>query len=101
MKQKLNTIKNNPEFQKKLQKMKPSRSIWGVLGVVVVFFVPEIMSYFWSNEINHYFANLAQTMPSEKMASLLEFLGKELFNGEVSWINIGLGVLFLVWLFRK
>ena len=101
MKEKLNTIKNNPEFQKKLQEMKPSRSIWGVLGVVLFFFVPEFMSYFYSPEINHYLTNLAQTMPSDKMASLLTYLGNELFNGEVSWINIGLGIAFLVWLFRK
>ena len=103
MKQKLNNIKtnlkNNPEFQEKLQEMKPSRSIWGVLGVVLIFFVPEIMSYFYSVEINHWVTELAQTAPSQEIASLLEWSSEKLFNGEVSWLNIGLGVAFMVWLF--
>lgn len=101
MKQKLNNIKNNPGFQEKLQQMKPSRSIWGFLGVLLFFFVPEVMSYFWSNEINLYITNLAHAMPNKELATLLKWLGKELFTGEISWLNIGLGVVFLVWLFRK
>ena len=105
MKQKLNNIKtnlkNNPEFQEKLQQMKPKRNIWGLLGVVLVFFVPEIMSYFYSVEINQWVTNLAQTAPNQEIATLLEWSSEKLFNGEVSWLNIGLGVAFLVWLFRK
>ena len=101
MKQKLNNIKNNPEFQKKLQKMKPSRSIWGVMGVVLVFFIPEVMNYFWSDEINLHIVNLAHTIPNEELATLLKWTSKELFDGQISWINVGLGVTFLVWLFRK
>ncbi|MBU1667942.1 hypothetical protein KKC13_05945 [bacterium] len=101
MKQKLNNLKNNPEFQDKLQQMKPSRSILGVLGVILVFFVPEIMSYFYSVEINHWVVELAQTASSENIGNLLEWSTQKLFTGEVSWINIGLGVAFMVWLFRK
>jgi len=102
MKQKLNNIKsnlkNNPEFQEKLQQMKPRRNIWGVLGVVLIFFVPEIMSYLYSIEINHWVSQLAQTSPNQEIGSLLEWSSGKLFNGEVSWLNIGLGVAFLVWL---
>jgi len=105
MKQKLNNIKtnlkNNPEFQEKLQQMKPKRNIWGLLGVVLVFFVPEIMSYFYSIEINQWVTELAQTAPNQEIDSLLEWSSKNLFNGEVSWLNIGLGVAFLVWMFRR
>ncbi|WP_295419803.1 hypothetical protein [Sulfurovum sp.] len=101
MKQKLNNLKNNPQFQEKLQQMKPNRSIWGVLGVVLVFFVPEIMSCFWSDEINFKINLLAQSAPSRELGTLLEWMGKELFNGQISWVNVGLGVVFLVWLFRK
>lgn len=105
MKQKLHNIKtnlkNNPEFQKKLQDMKPKRNIWGVLGVVLFFFVPEVISAFYSAEVNHWIAQLAQRSPSQEMGSLLEWLSKQLFTGDVSWINIGLGVALLVWMFRK
>jgi len=103
MKQKLNNIKtnlkNNPEFQNKLQEMKPKRSILGVLGVVLFFFVPEIMSRFYSVEINHWISELAQKTPSQEIATLLEWSSEKLFNGEVSWINIGVGVAFLFWMF--
>ena len=99
MKQKLDNLKNNKEFQEKLQQMKPKRNIWGLLGVVLVFFVPEIMSYFYSVEINSWVTHLAQTVPNTQIETLLQWIGKELFNGEVSWFNIGVGIAFLVWMF--
>jgi len=101
MKQKLNHLKNNPQVQEKLQQMKPSKSIWGVLGVVLVFFVPEIVNYFWSGEINLWIVKFAQTTQSQEVSTLLEWSSKVLFDGQISWLNVGLGVVFLVWLFRK
>ncbi len=100
MKEKFNNLKNNPEFQEKLQQMKPKRNIWGVLGVMLVFFVPEVVNYFYSVEINLWIQELAQTTPNQDIGNLLAWSSEKIFTGEISWFNIGLGVAFLVWMFR-
>jgi len=99
MKEKFNNLKNNPEFQEKLQQMKPKRNILGVLGVMLVFFVPEVVNYFYSVEINLWIQELAQTTPNQDIGSLLAWSSEKIFTGEISWFNIGLGVVFLVWMF--
>ena len=103
MKQKLRNIqhnlKNNPEFQAKLQDMKPKKTIWGVLGVVLFFFVPEIINVLYYQEINQWVAQTAH-LYSPKLADKLIWVMKEVFNGEISFLNLGLGVGFLWWLYK-
>jgi len=93
-------LKNNPEFQAKLQEMKPKKSIWGFLGVVLLFFVPEVVNYFYYQEINGWIAQMAQLNYSPALANKIIWMTKELFNGELSFFNIGLGFLFLWWLYK-
>ena len=104
MKQKLNNIqnnlKNNPEFQAKLQEIKPKRSIWGVLMVIFIFFVPELLSYLWSPEINEWVGEFVKERPTAIGDSLI-WTTKKLFNGEVSWLNLGLGFAFFYWMFKR
>jgi len=103
MKQRLqsiqNNLKNNPEFQAKLQDMKPKKSFFGFFMVILVFFIPEVVSLLWSVEINGWMVDSVQSLPKD-IGDLLKWATKEMFNGEVSWINVGLGVAFLVWLFK-
>lgn len=101
MKQKLQAIKNNPEFQAKLQEIKPQRNIWGVLGIFLLFFLPEILNYYYSSEINHWVVELANATDHIEMKELLLWSAPKLFDGELSFVNIGLGIAFLVWMFRK
>ena len=68
MKQKLKNLKNNHEFQSKLQEMKPKRSIWGILGVVLFFFVPEVINVLWHGEIKAWIAELLKTTPDTKVS---------------------------------
>jgi len=104
MKEKLKHIqknfKHNPKIQAKLQEMKPKKSIWGFLGVVLVFFVPEVVNILYYQEINAFMAQLvAQYYPPELGEKVL-WLVKKTFDGELSFINIGLGLGFLWWLYR-
>ena len=99
MKEKLKNLKNNPEFQEKIQEMKPKRNIWGVLGVVLFFFVPEVVNVLWYKEITAWMMDLIHNAPANPMGSTLEWLTKQVFTGEVSYFNIGLGIAFLVWIF--
>jgi len=99
MKRRLENLKNNPEFQEKLQEMKPKRNIWGVLGVVLFFFVPEVINVLWYKEITAWITELIQRAPKTPVSDLLEWSTGKMFTGEISFVNIALGVAFLVWIF--
>jgi len=100
MKKQLKHIKNDPKFQEKLQEMQPKKSIWGFLAVILLFFVPELVNFLYHKEILQWITEFANNTPNEQMSKLLIWMGKEIFTGEISWINLALGVGFLVWLFR-
>ena len=93
-------IKNDPKFQEKLQEMQPKKSIWGFLAVLLLFFVPELVNFLYHKEILLWITEFANNTPNQEMSKLLIWMGKEMFTGEISWLNLALGVGFLVWLFR-
>ena len=93
-------IKNNPKFQEKLQEMQPKKSIWGFLAVILLFFVPELVNVLYHKELLLWITEFANDAPTQQMSKLLIWMGKEMFTGEISWLNLALGVGFLVWLFR-
>ncbi len=101
MKKRFDRLKNDPRFQHELKKLKPKRNIWGFLGIVLFFFVPEILNDFYSKEINSWIYNFALDAPNRWMSDSLIWLGKKAFDGKVSFLNIALGVIFLIWLFKK
>lgn len=101
MKETLNKLGKNPKLQEGLSRLKPERSVWGVVGVVFFFFVPEVLNYFYSNEINDHIAKLIENSPDKTLGSLLTWSSKGLFTGEIGWFNLLLGVLFLAWIFKK
>ena len=80
MKQKLERrlkhLKNNPEFQTKLQEMRPKKSIWGFLGVILIFFLPELLNVLYSQEINAWMVDFAQTVSSKQMGDNLVWVTK-------------------------
>ena len=96
-----NRLEQNKKLQEQLKKLKPKRTIWGFLGVILLFFLPEFLNVFYSKEINEWIVNYASTIPNEAMANSLIWLSKESFDGEVSYLNLILGVVFLIWLFKK
>jgi len=99
MREKLKNLKNNPEFQEKLQEMKPKRNIWGILGVVLFFFVPEVINVLWHVEITAWITELIKSVPVTPMSGFLEWMTGKAFTGEISFLNIGIGIGFLVWIF--
>lgn len=92
------SVAKNPVLQKSAQSLKANRSIWGVLGVVLFFIVPEIVGFIWGEEITYWAHAQALSEPSEVGRKLYWVLEK-LFEDGGSWINLSIGVLLLVWLF--
>jgi len=100
MREKIETIKtrleHDPKFQDAVNKIRPEWSFWGIISIALFFFVPEIITAIWQEPLIHWAHLHAITEPVEvvrKMYSMLE----EMFRDGVSWVNIGLGVLFLWW----
>ncbi len=99
MKNKLNRIKNNPKVQQSIQNMKPERSIWGFLGVVVFFILPEIVAFIYGEQITSYAQHKLST--SSGVMSIYYDGLIMLFEDGGSWFGIIFGLLLLVWLFKS
>ncbi len=88
---------NHEKLEEIKDKLRPGKSWWALLGIILFFFVPEIAAYFYGDEIKHYFALKASSSDSLLKAKLYTEL-KSL--GENSIFNILLGVLFTIWFFK-
>jgi len=91
-------VAKNPVLQKSARSLKPNRSIWGALGVVIFFILPEIAGFIWGEEISDWAHAQTLSEPTEVGRKLYWVLEK-LFEDGGSWINLSIGVLLLVWLF--
>jgi hypothetical protein len=88
----------NPVLQKSARSIKPEASIWGALGVILFFIVPEIIGFVWGEEITAWAHRMSITQPDE-MERKLYWVMEKLFEDGGSWVNLGIGLLLLFWLF--
>jgi hypothetical protein len=58
-------VAKNPVLQKSAQSLKPNCSIWGVLGVLIFFILPEIVGFIWGGEIKDWAYAQTLSEPSE------------------------------------
>jgi CDP-diglyceride synthetase len=93
-------LAKDEKFQQSLQSIKPKKTIWGFLGVVLFFFVPEIVGIFWGDEIVSYTHSMAITEPSTIGRWLYEMIENS-YKGGISYFNIILGSLFLYWMYKS
>ena len=93
-------IDSDPKLKEAVEKIKPKKSIWGILGIVVFFFLPELVTYIWQDELISWAHLHSVTEPLDMQRWLYTQL-EEMFASGVSWVNIGLGVLLLVWVWKS
>jgi hypothetical protein len=98
IKAKAQAIAKNPHTQKALQSMKPEKNFWGISGVVLFFFVPEIIAYIWGADITQ-FAKNELLMPHDFLEIKYYEMLVMLFEEGMSYLNLAIGVALLVWLF--
>ena len=94
---KFKNLKNNPKFRESLKNLKPQKSIWGFLSVVLLFIAPEIVAFIYGDEIKKFFELKLQSNPPYLESYLYENM-IDLFS-QGSWINLLIGFGFLIWLF--
>ena len=98
IKTKAQQIARHPTTQKALTAMKPEKSVWGFLGIVLFLIVPEIIAFIWGTEITAFAKSqllLAPSMLEKQYYDLLLML----FEDGGSWFNLGIGIALLIWFF--
>ena len=100
MKQKLENLKNNPEFQSKLQEIKPKKTIWGFLAIVVFIFLPELLNVLYYQEINAWFLEFFNSYYPPELVDKMVWLVGKVFDGKLSFLNIGVGIVLLWWMYK-
>lgn len=91
-------VRNSPVLRQSVARMKPKKTVWGFLGIVVFFFVPEIVAFGWGADITAYARTQMLLAPSASLATWYEGLIL-LFQEGGSWVNLAIGSAFLVWFF--
>ncbi|MFK5880969.1 MAG: hypothetical protein QM482_02040 [Sulfurospirillum sp.] len=80
------------------KQLKPKTSWWSLAGIIVFFFFPEIIAFFWGDKIIAY-SNLMQKHSDDYlMQKLYEIL--KMF-GENSLFNIIVGTGLVIWFFYE
>ena len=104
MKKKLKEIQsridNDPKFKEAVTRIKPQRNFWGIAGIALFFFLPELITYIWQPELIDWAHAHTLTEPLAMQRWLYRQL-EEMFASGVSWFNIGLGMAMLIWVLRS
>ncbi len=102
MKQKLlnkaRQISQSPKTKEALKSMKPEKSMWGFLGIVLFLILPEIIAFIYGIEITAYAKKALLASPSWFEKYYFDFLVM-MFEEGGSWFNLAIGAAFLVWFF--
>ena len=86
-------------FKANLSKqLKPKTSWWSLFGIIMFFFVPEIIAFFWGDRIVTY-CNFMQQHTDDYMMQKLYGFSKIL--GENSILNIVIGLGLTGWFFYE
>jgi len=93
-------IDQDPRLQKAVASIKPKKTVWGILGIILFFFLPELITYLWQDELVSWSHEHSITEPFEMQRMVYGQL-EEMFRSGVSWINLGLGSLLLLWVLKS
>lgn len=98
LKAKARKIAQHPATKKALVSLKPEKSLWGFLGIVLFLIVPEIIAFIWGAPITAFAKGQLLLNPSlfeEQYYDVLVML----FENGGSWFNLAIGAALLIWFF--
>jgi hypothetical protein len=91
-------ISQNPVAHKVIHSMRPEKSLWGFLGIIIFFILPEVVAFFYATEITTY-ANAQLLLSNPTQMHYYYKMLVMLFEDGVSYFNLLMGVGLLVWFF--
>ena len=89
-------INQDPKIRESVGRIKPERNFWGISGIVLFFFLPELVTFLWQDELVSW-AHLHSITESSSSLRWIFTQFEEMFASGVSWVNIILGSLLLWW----
>lgn len=98
LKAKVHKIAGHPATKKALMSLKPEKSVWGFLGIVLFLIVPEIIAFIWGIEITAFAKAQLLLSPSLLEKQYYDVLVM-LFEEGGSWLNLAIGAALLIWFF--
>ncbi|BAF71526.1 hypothetical protein [Sulfurovum sp. NBC37-1] len=93
-------IEQDPRFKEAVKSIKPKKGIWGIVGIIFFFFLPEAITYIWQDELV-FWAHLHSITEPIAIQRWLFIQLEDMFASGVSWVNLGIGSLFLLWVLRS
>ena len=93
-------IDQDPKLQKAVASIKPKKGLWGIVGIILFFFLPEAITYIWQNELINWSHVHSITEPLAMQRWLYSEL-EDMFASGVSWFNLLIGGLLLLWLLKS
>ena len=93
-------IDQDPKLKKAVNSIKPEKTVLGVIGIVLFFFLPELVTYIWQDELISWAHLHSITEPLAMQRWLYSEL-EEMFASGVSWLNLAIGSLLLLWVFKS
>lgn len=98
LKTKAQQFAQSPKTKQALTAMKPEKSIWGFLGIVLFLILPEIIAFIWGFEITSYAKGELKNADSFLERHYYDLLVM-LFEEGGSWLNLAIGGALLIWFF--
>lgn len=98
LKAKVHKIAQHPATKKALMSLKPEKSVWGFLGIVLFLIVPEIIAFIWGVQITAFAKAQLLLSPSLIEKQYYDVLMMLFEEGE-SWLNLAIGAALLIWFF--
>ena len=98
LKAKVRKIAGHPATKKALTSLKPEKSVWGFLGLILFLIVPEVIAFIWGIEITAFAKAQLLLNPSLLEKQYYDMLVL-LFEDGGSWFNLGIGAALLIWFF--
>lgn len=95
LKAKVRKIAQHPATKKALVSLKPEKSVWGFLGIVLFLIVPEIIAFIWGVQITAFAKAQLLLTPSlieEQYYNVLVML----FENGGSWLNLAIAAALLI-----
>ena len=91
-----NRIDNDLNLKEAVTRIKPKKNFWGIAGIILFFFVPELVTYIGQDELISWSNTHSIIEPLEVQRWMFGKM-EEMFTSGVSWFNLVLGSLFLWW----
>jgi len=100
IKQMQHRMEHDPKLKEAVTRIKPKKTLWGIVGIILFFFLPELITFIWQDALINWSHTHSITEPLSMQRWLYGEL-EEMFISGVSWFNIVIGSLLLIWVWRS